>query len=281
MASLKLLTCIRIIRYNEYSLDEIIELAKDDENALGLVCAKEPDFWKFIITEFFGNLEILSRLDLRPNDLKIHTMMLNNKIKRQYSITADLGNSHKIIRFGEGKFSDDLQGDLVNKDFYPTTFTIDGLKPRGGNIGYLVRFYYDDPPLYKTKQEVDENGLLVGTKKYFISSFEEAENLYFVTMTYLLEEFIRQLKNEHPSQIFTFFPMLSKIPYIFEDYPTVQELLPLILREKNGWRDKDLRIFNTNDQLGGFVWISIYPETINDEDNFLVNMFIDMYQLYF
>lgn len=147
MKSLKDQLCLDIITRNNVSLADFVRILDNPlnsiENTLASSCTdNRSPVWKFLIDRDYTPTLLLSRMDIEPDEYAQFARRLIRGDSFHYIIIGDWGNLRIIDgpRIIDHPIIIDVEGDTT-----VINFDILGVPPQPGSIGYVVRFYFDDP----------------------------------------------------------------------------------------------------------------------------------------
>lgn len=147
--SLKVLACLEVIRDRNLTLADVVHGDNEDISLIDDACFNSTLFWSTLLVRQYGEFVLLSRLDIdTASMLRSHAEHLVDGITNRFTIVADWGQRSAVVVGPEPYRDNDGYEELYrDDDAHVIHFNVPGLPPSPGSIGYLVRFYFDDPVL--------------------------------------------------------------------------------------------------------------------------------------
>ncbi len=259
----------------------------NQRNPIGLLCVNNDEFWETVINEFFGTLELLSRIDIPRVNLKQHAIKLNGNVRTHYTLVINSDdNVLEVIDFRKGIVPIEQYPPLESTRNY-LTFNIRGLEPTQGNIGYLVSFLYDDPPTYNPPQEqyrTNEGDMdFIQKRQYFVAPITEVEDIFYVAMTWLADQMRSTLMKEVPDGQLSLAGPGAGPASTFQTYPTVDEITTILTANHTNWVGRSLKTFDSA-HPSTYLPLYVFHNALPGEDyqtKKLLGVFVQISQLFF
>ena len=251
------------------------------------MCVNNNEFWEAVINEFFGSLELLSRIDIDPINYKQHAMKLNGGSRTHYTLVINSNdNILEVIDFRKGIIPIESYPPLESSRDY-ATFNIRGLEPTQGNIGYLVSIIYDDPPTknppQQTSNPIHTHSNYIPKQQYFVAPVTEIEDIFYVAMTWLADEMVSTLMREVPNGQLSIAGPNAGPGISFETYPTIDEISAILLMNHTNWVGRSLKTFDSAHPATSLP-IYVFHNALPGEDyqyKRLLGAFVQISQLFF
>lgn len=133
MLTLQQSACISAVK--NLSLSKIVEKFDSDFD-FRRVCSEDPVFWRKVVSEKYGDMVLLKRLDLRNHQLLEYVRRLLMGLAFRYSIKVDLGTSFLLrgpMPYYTAEPESEDQGDEMTLTYY-----LEGSVPDQGSMGYIT-----------------------------------------------------------------------------------------------------------------------------------------------
>ena len=268
-STLKSTTCVQLIDHLNLDLPSFARMLDDPENNqeffLKESCWDIPGFWRKLIDKTYGNVIILSRLDIKEDEIRDYALsLLDDTITRDYYIRGGFGHAgYQVIEGPHLGNGDDLP-ELEDDSRY-ITFSLNGIQP-GHTFGYVVQFTFDDP-IY----------ILPSIPQAFICTSDHASQAecFRIMIRYLTEAFL-VVFNQYVDGPVRLVGEWNSVK-LFEQMPTLEQLDAVFYNELS-----DLETFNSNIALRyKEPIIVVIPPQGELFQPHILTMFIDCGQLRF
>ena len=159
MKSLQTNAAISILKAKEYLIADAIVVVDapltQNDNILAMA-ADDDEFWKFLINTEYGVLLIHTRMDIGEGQWQKFARLLANDIVSRYRILGNWGNvvvdegpiltyhGPRNDQYFAARHAETLRPEPDN-DIHEINFDVLGVKPENECLGYVTRFYFDDP----------------------------------------------------------------------------------------------------------------------------------------